>query len=154
MTSERLVFDTNVIIWHRMQSVPGILSAVVLQELTAGARDISEVRRLGSMCAAAAAEGALLTPNGEDWHYAGKVLNSLYRGMRSHRFRRPLSIPRDEQQRLLRDVLIARSAKRVNAAVVTYNHGDFEKIRRFCNVRLRPPEDFFDTGATWVRGES
>lgn len=141
MRSERLVYDTNVVIRHRMGSVPGILSAVVLQELTAGARDSSEVRRFGSMCAAALAAGALLTPDGEDWHYAGKVLNSLHRGLRSRRARGPVSIPRDEQQRLLRDVLIARSAKRVNAAVVTYNRSDFEKIRRFCNVRLLEPAD-------------
>jgi predicted nucleic acid-binding protein len=137
--SERLVYDTNVIIRHGMSPVPGIVSAVVLQELTAGARDISEVRKLGSMCAAALAEGALLTPDGEDWHYAGKVLNSLQRGLRSRRWRQPVAIPRDEQQRLLRDVLIARSAKRANAAVVTYNRGDFEKIRRFCNVRVVEP---------------
>ena len=51
-------------------------------------------------------------------------------------------IPKDEQQRLLRDVLIARSAKRVNAAVVTYNRGDFEKITRFCNVRLEEPAKY------------
>lgn len=43
---------------------------------------------------------------------------------------------------LLRDVLIARSARRVNAAVVTYNRRDFEKIRRFCNVRLGDPSEF------------
>lgn len=144
MTSGRLVYDTNVIIRHGMVPVPGIMSAVVLQELTAGARDSSEVRRFGSMCAAALSEGALLTPSGGDWHYAGKVLNSLYRGLRSRRWRQPVAIPRDEQQRLLRDVLIARSAKRVNAAVVTYNAGDFEKIRRFCNVRVVPPEQFLD----------
>jgi predicted nucleic acid-binding protein len=48
-----------------------------------------------------------------------------------------------EQQRLVRDVLIARSARRVNAAVVTYNRGDFEKIRRFCGVRVVDPAEIF-----------
>lgn len=133
--------DTNVIIRHGMASVPGLVSAVVLEELTAGARDTADVCRLGSMLAAAEADGVLLTPNGGDWFHAGKVLNSLYRGLRSRRARGPVSIPRDEQQRLLRDVLIARSAKRVNAAVVTYNVDDFEKIRRFCDVRLRDPAE-------------
>ena len=142
MTSERVVFDSNVIIRHGIRTVPGLLSAVVLEELTAGARDDAEVRRLGSLRVAAAAEGALLTPDGEDWFHAGKVLNSLYRGKVSHRSREPVTIPRDEQQRLLRDTLIARSAKRVGAGVVTYNRADFEKIRRFCDVRLEDPAKF------------
>jgi predicted nucleic acid-binding protein len=43
----------------------------------------------------------------------------------------------------VRDVLIARSARRVNAAVVTYNRGDFEKIRRFCRVRVVEPAEIF-----------
>lgn len=139
MTSDRVVVDTNVVIRHQMPDVPGLVSAVVLQELTAGARDAAEVRRLGSVRAAAEGDGVLLTPNGEDWYYPGKVLNSLHRGHRSRRIWGPVTIPREEQQRLLRDVLIARSAKRVNAAVMTYNRGDFEKIRRFCDVRVVDP---------------
>ena len=47
MTSRRAVYDTNVILRHRLSAVPGFVSAVVLQELTAGARDTAEVRRLG-----------------------------------------------------------------------------------------------------------
>lgn len=144
MTSERVVFDTNVIIRHGMSRVPGIVSAVVIEELAAGARDTAEVRRLGTMRAVAENDGLLLTPDGEDWYHAGKVLNSLYRGLRSSRSPEPVSIPREEQQRLLRDVLIARSAKRVNAAVATYNVRDFEKIQRFCNVRMVEPESFLD----------
>ncbi len=84
-------------------------------------------------------DGVLLTPDGEDWYQAGKVLNALHRGLRSHRGEHTSAIPQQEQQRLLRDVLIARSAKRINAGVVTYNRRDFEKIRRFCNVRVVDP---------------
>jgi predicted nucleic acid-binding protein len=142
LRAKRVVVDTNVIIRHRLSAVPGIVSAVVLQELAAGARDTAEVRRLGSMRAVAEDDGVLLTPDGEDWYFAGKVLNSLYRGLRSRRMAGPQAISREEQQRLVRDVLIARSAKRVNAGLVTYNAGDFEKIQRFCNVRLVPPERF------------
>ncbi len=56
---------------------------------------------------------------------------------------KPVGIAKGEQQRLVRDVLIARSAKRVNAAVVTYNRGDFDKIRRFCGVRVVEPAEIF-----------
>lgn len=139
--ARRLVFDTNVIIQHQMASVPGFVSAVVLQELTAGARDTSDVRRFGSLYAKAEAAGSLLTPDGDDWFYTGKVLNSLLRGLPSHQPGRVASIDKGEQQRLVRDVLIARSAKRVNAAVITYNASDFQKIRRFCNVRLVHPAE-------------
>ncbi|HYR09037.1 MAG TPA: type II toxin-antitoxin system VapC family toxin [Longimicrobium sp.] len=138
------MFDTNVIIRHKMSEVPGFVSAVVLQELTAGAQDTADVRRLGSVRAAAEDEGMLLTPDGEDWYEAGKVLNALRLGLRSHRDGYTPAIPKEEQQRLLRDVLIARSAKRINAGVVTYNRADFKKIRRFCNVRLVEPTTEFE----------
>lgn len=140
MRARRVVVDANVIIQHDMARVPGLVSAVVLQELTAGARDGAEVRRLGSIRAAAEGAGVLLTPNGEDWWFAGKVLNALLRGLRSHRRGPTPAIPKEEQQRLVRDVLIARSARRAGAAVVTYNARDFAKIRRFCNVQVAEPE--------------
>lgn len=142
MTVPRVVFDTNAILRHRLATVPGLMSAVVLQELTAGAGDDAEVRRFGLLRAVAEADGALVTPDGEDWWFAGKVLNALYRGLPSHRHGPTPAIPKEEQRRLLRDVLIARSAKRVNAAVATYDRSDFEKIRRFCNVRLEDPAVF------------
>lgn len=142
MTSERFVVDTNVVIQHGMSVLRGVVSAVVLQELTAGAEDTAEVRRLGTVRAEAEDGGVLLTPDGEDWWFAGKVLHALYHGLRSHRKGPTPAIPKEEQQRLLRDVLIARSARRINAGVVTYDAGDFEKIRRFCNVRVVDPARF------------
>jgi predicted nucleic acid-binding protein len=141
LNRDDVVMDTNVVIQHRMSTVPGRVSAVVLQELAAGAGDAAEVRRLGSMYEKAKSNGLLLTPDGEDWLHAGKVLNLLLRNVPSRRAGRTHGIDKGEQQRLLRDALIARSARRVNAAVVTYNGGDFEKIRRFCNVRVLHPAD-------------
>lgn len=85
MTPSRAVVDTNVVIRHGMSALRGLLSSVVVQELTAGARDNAQVRRLGAMLDEAQEDGALLTPDGEDWWYAGKVLNALYLGLRSHR---------------------------------------------------------------------
>jgi predicted nucleic acid-binding protein len=136
-----VVLDTNVFIRHGFAEHVdrGPLSAVVLQEITAGAADAHEVRDLGLLARDLDRQRNLLVPTGEDWYYAGKVLNSLLRGLPSMRGPRTVAIDRGEQQRLLRDVLIARSAKRANAVVVTYNLGDFEKIRRFCNVRVEEP---------------
>jgi predicted nucleic acid-binding protein len=144
LTSDRVVLDTNFLIRHGIDEVlnRGLLSAVVLQEITAGAREDSAVRKLQTVARRMQTEGKLVVPTGEDWFYTGKVLSALMRGVPSVRGPRSHAIDKGEQQRLVRDVLIARSAKRVNAAVVTYNAGDFEKIRRFCNVRLIPPADY------------
>ncbi|CAA9333788.1 MAG: hypothetical protein AVDCRST_MAG68-2570 [uncultured Gemmatimonadetes bacterium] len=90
------------------------------------------------------AAGLLLVPTGEDWWIAGKVLNSLLRGVRSHKRGRIAAISREEQQRLIRDVLIARTARRANATVVTENVADFEKIKNFCDVRIIRPTEYFD----------
>ena len=102
----------------------------------------ARVRQLELLGKTAHKDGRLLVPTGDDWFYTGKVLNALLRGVRSRRDTRSHAIDKGEQQRLVRDVLIARSARRANAPVVTYNVGDFEKIRRFCDVRIMSPEDF------------
>jgi hypothetical protein len=136
--------DTNVLIRHGLELIKerGWLSAVVLQEITAGAREEREVRELGMVAKTARKEGRLLVPTSDDWFYTGKVLNALLRGVRSRCDTRSHAIDKGEQQRLVRDVLIARSARRANAPVVTYNRGDYIKIQRFCNVRLMDPEYF------------
>ncbi len=145
MTSRPLVLDTNVILRHDAKELPRrqLWSAVVLQELAAGAPDTARVRELRSIRLDAEGNGALLTPDSEDWVETGRILNALLRGARSPRPGKPVGIAKGEQQRLVRDVLIARSARRVNAAVVTYNRGDFEKIRRFCGVRVVEPAEIF-----------
>ncbi|HEX2204809.1 MAG TPA: hypothetical protein VHG91_15985 [Longimicrobium sp.] len=119
------------------------MSAVVIQELTAGASDAAEVREYDVLRRRFERTGRLLVPDGEDWWMVGKILNSLLRGARSRTPGRPVAISKPEQQRLVRDVLIARSAKRVGATVVTENLADFRKIRRFCDVRVLPPTELF-----------
>lgn len=56
-------------------------------------------------------------------------------------------MPKAEQQRILGDVLIARTARRAGAAVVTENVTDFKMISRFCKVNLIRGEDYFNP---WV----
>ena len=140
----RVVLDTNVVIRYRPDHDSTLyLSAVVLQELTAGAHDNAAVQQLGLLRQRYDAAGRLLVPSGEDWWHAGKILNSLYRGLKSRRKGRTPAIPKEEQQRILRDVLIARTAKRAGVAVVTENVADFEKIQRFCDVRVLAPGEYF-----------
>lgn len=138
-----MTYDTNVIIRYHPATFPAgfFMSAVVLQELTAGAKDAAGVREFEHYRKHYEARGRLLVPTGEDWWLAGKVLNSLHRGLRSHKRGHVTAISKGEQQRILRDVLIALTARRAGATVVTENVSDFEKIRNFCNVRIvRPAE--------------
>jgi predicted nucleic acid-binding protein len=140
-----VVFDTNIFIKNKPAVLPAgfLLSAVVLQELTAGANDKSELQRLEVMRRAHEKRATLLVPTGEDWWLAGKVLNSLLRGLRSSHGGRTPRIAKAEQQRIIRDVLIARTTRRAGATLVTDNIADFVKIKRFCNVRLETSATYF-----------
>jgi len=142
----RVTFDTNIFIKYRPAVLPAgfLMSVVVLQELTAGALDKSELQRLDAARRAHENAETLLVPTGEDWWLAGKVLNSLLRGMRSKASSRAQRISKAEQQRIVRDVLIARTAHRAGATLITDDLSDFGKIKRFCNVRLLPGAAYFN----------
>jgi hypothetical protein len=85
----------------------------------------------------------LLVPTGEDWWLAGKVLNSLLRGLKSKAGGKTPRLPADEKQRIVRDVLIARTAKRAGALLITNNISDFHMIQQFCNVRIKSGKEYF-----------
>lgn len=138
----RVTYDTNIFIDYKPTYFPkGFqMSVVVIQELAAGARDKSRLKQLDAIRRTYEKTGDLLVPTSEDWLFAGKVLNSLYRVVQRHS---EDSEPTTEQMRIVRDVLIARTAKRAGATVVTKNFSDFERIRRFCAVKVVRPEDFF-----------
>jgi predicted nucleic acid-binding protein len=52
-------------------------------------------------------------------------------------------LPGAQIQRIIRDVLIARTARRAGALLVTDNVKDFKMIARFCAVRTVPGEQYF-----------
>jgi len=140
-----ITFDTCIFITYQPSYLPkGFrLTAVVLQELTAGANDDKEVKYWNEVRRAREKDGTLLVPNDEDWWQAGKVLNSLQRALRGgNQGKIPKSDPATIQ-RITRDVLIARTAKRVGAVLVTDNTKDFELIKNFCNVKTISGKEFF-----------
>ena len=59
------------------------MSAVVLQELVAGANDASRIKDFERSRLEYRNANKLLVPNEEDWWQAGLVLNALQRGRRS-----------------------------------------------------------------------
>ncbi len=140
-----VTYDTCIFISRKPASFPkGFrMTAIVLQELTAGATDDSIVKLWNAARRDHELAGTLLVPNGEDWWMAGKVLNSMLRGQRVKNKGRTPKISVDEKQKIIRDVLIARVARRSNTAIVTDNVKDFEKIRSFCNVRVIPGSKHF-----------
>src|SRR6266571_3219107 len=138
-------YDTNVFIRERPAYFPAgfFMSAVVIQELAAGARDNSRLKELHAAQKRYEKEGRLLVPDGEDWWFAGKILNSITRRFKSKRSGRPKGMSQAEQQRVLRDVLIARTARREGVLVITSDISDFARIQPYCDVRVMHPNDFF-----------
>ena len=140
-----VTYDTSAIIAYKPAEFPSgfLMSAVVIQELTAGAADKSEVQQWDAARRAYEKVGALLVPTGEDWWLAGKVLNSLLRGLKSKYGGRTPRLSATEKQGIVRDVLIARTVRRAGALLVTENLRDFKMIRRFCAVRVISGADYF-----------
>lgn len=141
-----IVFDTNIYIAYKPQKLPSslLLSAVVLQELVSGASDGEEVKRYDAARKQFEKEGRLLVPAGEDWFLAGKVINSLLRGLKSKSAGKTPRLAPNEKQRIVRDVLIARTVKRAGAVLITDNLADFEMIKSFCNIRVKSGKQFFE----------
>jgi predicted nucleic acid-binding protein len=125
-----VTFDTSFIISHRVSSLPDnfLLSDVVVMELMASANDDSVRKAFETMRAAHEKDGTLIVPTTDDWLMAGRVLYWLTKGRkRKAGGKAPKLIPGASQSMAL-DALIAVSAKRVGAAVVTENYDDFKAI--------------------------
>ena len=95
-------------------------SAVVFAELKAGANQAAEAKRLDTLKDLFHAHSRLLTPSFADWNLAGEVLVRL---------RKKFHLEGRGLNRIFNDVLIALSARRIGAVVITSNSTDFIRIR-------------------------
>jgi len=140
-----VVYDTSVFIAYKPASFPAgfFMSAVVIQELAAGAKDKFDLQELDGLRRDYETQGRLLVPTDEDWWLAGKVLNSSLRGLESRRGGWTPKLPAAGKQRIIRDVLIARTARRAGALLVTDDVSDFKLISRSCAVRVAPGRQYF-----------
>ena len=135
----KVIFDTSVYIpfinkgvAHPAFAFPGgnpviYMSAVVMEELYAGAYDAESLKLLDKMQAIFRKVGRLTVPDAADWVQAGKTIAKLgkkygFDGIYLHK--------------LTHDVLIALSARRIGALVVTQNSKDFQRIREFVVFHL------------------
>ncbi len=121
------------------------MSAVVLQELVAGANDASALKILERSRNEYRKLNRLLVPTEEDWWHAGLVLNALQRGRKSRKTGKIPKMSAAERARIINDVLIARTAKRAGVMVVTDNINDFKKIRNFCDVKVISGSRYFSS---------
>ena len=140
----KVTYDTNIFIRYKQSHPRDIyMSAVVLQELVAGADDASRIKDFERSRHEYRKLNRLLVPTEEDWWQAGLVLNALQRGRRSKKTGKIPKISVAERYRIINDVLIARTAKRAGVTVVTDNVNDFLKIRNFCDVKIISGSKYF-----------
>lgn len=137
--------DTSVTISRKLSDMPDnfLFSSVVLLELLANAADESERRRYEVLQQAYVKDDSLIVPNADDWLLSSKVLYWL---TRERRRRAGGKLPRMKPgatQRMVLDALIAASARRWNATVVTENWDDFKAIQRYCKVKIVRGSQFF-----------
>jgi predicted nucleic acid-binding protein len=111
------------------QSTPLWLSAVVLEELYAGASaaDHRVVARLERDFERA---GRTLVPSLGDWANAGRMLSRLAQKYGYEQIGR---------SRLTNDALIAASAARAGIRVLTSNERDFARLAEFCPLQWQVP---------------
>lgn len=143
----KVTYDTDIFIRYRQQPFPRdiYMSAVVLQELVAGADDASRIKDFERSRHEFRKSNRLLVPTEEDWWQAGLALNALQRGRRSKKTGKIPKISVAERYRIINDVLIARTAKRAGVMVVTDNVNDFMKIRNFCDVKIISGSKYFSS---------
>jgi predicted nucleic acid-binding protein len=141
-------YDTSVCISRKLADFTEMpqsfrLSAVVMMELIASARDHSRRQLYEEGFRRFKNADLLIIPNDEDWILASRILFLLtHARKRSHKGKLQRLQP-GASQRMALDVLIAVSARRWGAAVVTENWVDFKAIQRHCNVRIVKAFKFF-----------
>ncbi|MGH9875154.1 MAG: hypothetical protein ACRD9S_22085 [Pyrinomonadaceae bacterium] len=140
-------YDTSVIISRRPKLLPVkfgnfLWSAVVLTELMAGARDESQRKAYEQLFRKYDENSCLMTPNEDDWLFAGKVLYLVTQDRRRSQGGKLKRLHPGASQRMALDVLIAVSARRWKATVVTENWQDFKAIQRYCKAKCVKASEF------------
>jgi predicted nucleic acid-binding protein len=105
-----------------------VLSAVVAHELSVSAANVRTRDLLAEFIAPMERAGRVVTPSFVDWQAAAGIVSAI--GRRDGAWKSKLP-------QLLNDVLIALSARRAGAQVITYNGRDFRLIRRHTEFGLR-----------------
>ncbi len=141
-----VTYDTSIFIAYKPTRYPAgfLMSAVVAQELIASATEESESRRWQAATRAYETEERLIVPTMEDWLMASKVLYWLGQGRKRRGKGKSPRLQPEAKQRMVLDALIATSARRVGAKVVTNNWDDFKAIQYYYDdLKLERGDEFF-----------
>jgi predicted nucleic acid-binding protein len=141
-------YDTSVIISRKLidlKNMPPsfVMSAVVLLELMAGAADRSRRKTYESIFRQYQTRNLLIVPTVEDWFLAAKILYLLAHARKRFQKGKLQRLPPGGSQSIAIDTLIAVSARRWNAQVVTENWMDFKAIQRYCDTKIIKASKFF-----------
>lgn len=141
-------YDTSVIVSRSLFSFHDmpqnfLMSAVVLMELTASARDASQRKDFEQTFRQYQKENSLIVPNDDDWLLTSRILFLLTHSRKRLHRGKLKQLPPGASQRLALDVLLAVSARRWKAHVVTENWSDFKAIQRYCNTTIVKAAQFF-----------
>lgn len=140
-------YDTSVIVARKpidLRKTKGLLvSSVVLLELMASAKDGSRRKMYEGVFRDYKDDDSLIVPNDDDWLLASKILYRLSHHRRRIDGGRLRQLAPGMSQRMALDALLAASARRWKAAVVTDNWDHFKAIQYFCGVKLFNASDFF-----------
>ena len=135
----KLVLDTSIYIPFINQGIahPTIeirqgrsliyMCAVVMEELYAGALDVSSVKLLDKMHDTFSSMGRLIIPDETDWQKTGKVIAQLGK---KYGFEKMFL------SRITNDILIATTVRKIGALVVTNNKKDFLKIQEYIDFKI------------------
>ncbi len=103
------------------------MSAVVMEELYAGAFESSSIKLLDKMYDTFSGINRLITPDASDWQKTGKIVALLGKkyGFESIFL-----------SRITNDILIAASARKIGGAIVTNNLKDFQRIQEYIDFKI------------------
>ncbi len=103
------------------------MSAVVMEELYAGALDIASVKLLDKMYDTFSSMNRLIAPDATDWQKTGKIVAQLGK---KYGFEDAFL------SRITNDILIAATARKVGGAVATNNLKDFQRIQEYIDFKI------------------
>lgn len=103
------------------------MSSVVLSELYSGAHDSQSIKLLDKLHHIFQNVGRLIVPDDSDWRQTGGIIAKL---------RRKYGFEAKYLARIQNDILIASSARKIGAFIVTHNEKDFRRIKEFIDFRI------------------
>ncbi len=107
------------------------LSVIVAQELYAGVQDPFTKRALHHFYSVFKKHNFLITPSEQEWVFCGEILSEVGK---------QYGFEIIKKSRLVNDVLIALSCKRIDATLITSNLKDFKIIQDFVKFQFTSPD--------------